>query len=290
MKYEITETEEGMQIKNILRRKMGFSSRLLRKLKLSDGVTVNGEKHKLFEVIHKGDVIQVKFPDEESHFEPQEIPMDVIYEDEDIVIVNKQPGIVVHPTKGHPVGTVANALAYHMKKQGESYKIRFVNRLDMDTSGLLIVAKNSFAQENISKQMIEGKTTKKYIAVVDGIMTSLEGVIDLPIGIEDENAVGRVVTEKGQPSVTRYKVLRHLGEKRTEVELTLETGRTHQIRVHLAHIGHSITGDNLYGTLSGLIERQALHAAYLSFYHPRTCKQLELMAELPMDMKRLMSH
>ncbi len=289
MKYEVKKPDEGLMIKDILKRRMGFSTRLIRKLKLEGGVSLNRVESKLNVTVRVGDVIKVEFPQEESRFEPQDIPLDVVYEDDDLMIINKSPGIVVHPTKGHPVGTIANALTYLMQQRNEIFKIRFVNRLDMDTSGLLIVAKNAFAQEQLQKQMKENLIVKKYLAVVDGVMDSEKGTIDLPIGIVDENSVGRAVTPDGYPSVTHYKVRQYLKNGKTLVELTLETGRTHQIRVHMSYIGYPVTGDSLYGTAQPeLIGRQALHSYYLGFRHPVTDEWIEIRGELPDDIKNLM--
>lgn len=288
MKYEVKKTDHGLMIKDILKRRMSFSTRLIRKLKIEGGVMLNGEESRLNRTVRTGDVIKVEFPEEKSSFEPQNIPVNIAYEDEDLMIINKQPGIVVHPTKGHHHTTIANALTYLMEQRNEYFKIRFVNRLDMDTSGLLIVAKNSFAQESLQKQMKEVSTVKKYIAVVDGVMDSQEGVIDLPIGIVDENTVGRAVTPDGYPSVTRYKVLKIIDNERTLVELTLETGRTHQIRVHMSYIGFPITGDSLYGkSQPDIISRQALHSRYLSFCHPRTGEKTEVYGEIPEDIIKI---
>lgn len=288
MIYNVIKTDEGLMIKDILKRRMGFSTRLIRKLKLEGGVLLNGVDSKLNVKVRTGDGIRVNFPEEKSNFEPENIPLDIVFEDEDLMIINKQPGIVVHPTKGHPYGTIANALAYLMEQREEFFKIRFVNRLDMDTSGLLIVSKNAFSQEHLQKQMKENKTVKKYLAVVDGYMESEQGTIDLPIGIIDENTVGRAVTPDGYPSVTHYRLERYLKNDKSLVELLLETGRTHQIRVHMSYIGHPVTGDSLYGSAQPeLIGRQALHSAFLGFNHPRTEEWTEVRADLPDDMKKI---
>ena len=163
MKYEVMKADHGLMIKDILKRRMNFSTRLIRKLKLEGGVTLNREESRLNVAVRVGDVIEVKFPAEKSGFEPQDIPVDIVFEDEDLMIINKQPGIVVHPTKGHPHTTIANALTFLMEQRNDYFKTRFVNRLDMDTSGLLIVAKNAFAQESLQQQMKEVSTVKKYI-------------------------------------------------------------------------------------------------------------------------------
>ncbi len=288
MKYETQPKEDGWKIRDVLKRRMGFSTRLIRKLKEEGGVFLDGEERWLNVPVRPGQVIEVNFPEETSWFEPQDIPLEILMEDEDLLILNKRPGIVVHPTKGHADGTIANALAYYMKQKGENWKIRFVNRLDMDTSGLLIVARNAFSQEKLQQQMKNGGIVKKYLAVVDGILEEEEGVIDLPIGLIGENEVGRCVRADGYPSITKYKRINILKGERTLVELTLETGRTHQIRVHMAHIGHPVTGDSLYGTARPeVIGRQALHAWFLSFDHPTQNTRVEITAEMPEDMKVL---
>ena len=288
MRYETQERDEGLKIRDVLKRRLDFSTRLIRKLKEEGGVFLDGEERWLNVPVRKGQLIEVRFPEEKSWFEPQEIPLDIRWEDEDLLILNKQPGIVVHPTKGHPSGTIANGLAYYMMQKGENWKIRFVNRLDMDTSGLLIVSKNAFSQEHLQQQMKSGTIVKKYLAVVEGILEEEDGVIDLPIGLIGENEVGRCVREDGYPSVTKYKKIREIGKERTLAELTLETGRTHQIRVHMSHIGHPVTGDSLYGKPDPeSIGRQALHAWALSFDHPITKQRIEITAELPADMEAL---
>lgn len=170
---------------------------------------------------------------------------------------------------------------HYMEQAGNPFKIRFVNRLDMDTSGLLIVAKNSYCQNDFTKQMRENTIEKRYIAIVKGIIDSDEGTVELPIGRPDPDNVRRGVMEGGAPSVTHYKVIDRYREH-TMVELLLETGRTHQIRVHMSHIGHPVLGDWLYdGTNTPFIDRQALHAAYLTFTHPMTKERCTFSAPLP---------
>jgi 23S rRNA pseudouridine1911/1915/1917 synthase len=177
----------------------------------------------------------------------------------------------------------------YMLDHHQSFKIRFVNRLDMDTSGLIVVAKNAHSQADFMKQSQAGKVEKRYLALVKGWMTENEGTIDLPIG-RPEGQVQREVMEDGQPSITHYTVVKRFDSGYTLVELLLETGRTHQIRVHLTHLGHPIVGDHLYGGGNAfLIERQALHAKYLSFRHPITGENLKLSAELPEDIKNLIA-
>ncbi len=286
--HKVTTEEEGLQVKDIMRNNFDFSARLRNKIKREKLVMLNDEQTPGWITPKPGDVIRITLPDEKSNFEPQNIPLCPVFEDDDILIINKQPGLIVHPTKGHPSGTVANALMYYMEKTGKPFKIRFVNRLDMDTSGLLVVAKNAYCQNDYTRQMKENLVEKRYIAIVKGLVESDSGIIDLPIGRPDPENVRRGVMENGAPSVTHYKVLERFPKKGyTLVELLLETGRTHQIRVHMSHIGHPVLGDWLYGGDNILlIERQALHAAKLSFTHPMTKKELHLEAPIPDDMKQ----
>lgn len=286
--HKVTTEDEGLEIKDIMRNHFDFSARLRNKIKREKLVLLNDKQTAGWITPKVGDVIRITLPDEKSHFEPQAIPLYPVFEDDDILIINKQPGLIVHPTKGHPSGTVANALMHYMEQTNQSFKIRFVNRLDMDTSGLLVIAKNAYCQNDYTRQMKENLVEKRYIAIVKGIVESDNGTIDLPIGRPDPENVRRGVMEGGSPSVTHYKVCERFPKKGyTMVELLLETGRTHQIRVHMSHIGHPVLGDWLYGGDNILLmERQALHAARLSFTHPITKEKLMLTAPLPDDMKR----
>lgn len=284
--HKVTTEDENMELREIIRKHFDFSARLRNRIKREKLVMVNGISTPGWKKPAVGDEISIVLPDETSGFEPQDIPLDIVYEDDDLMIINKQPGLIVHPTKGHPSGTVANALMHYMAQTGNSFKIRFVNRLDMDTSGLLIVAKNSYCQNDFTKQMRENTIEKRYIAIVKGILDSDEGTVDLPIGRPDPDNVRRGVMEGGAPSVTHYKVIDRYREH-TMVELLLETGRTHQIRVHMSHIDHPVLGDWLYdGTNTPFIDRQALHAAYLTFTHPMTKERCTFSAPLPDDINK----
>jgi pseudouridine synthase, RluA family len=286
--YIITENDKELPIKELLKRNFRFSSRLMTKLKFNQGVKLNGTYIKMYEKGLPGDIITVSLPKEMSDFEPEDIPINVVYEDDDLLIINKQPGYVVHPTKGHPCHTIANGIMKYILDHQKYFKIRFINRLDMDTSGLLLVAKNSHCQDDFAKQMSENGVTKKYVSIVKGIIAEEEGTIDLPIDREHIDHVKRAVIENGYPSVTHYKVLERFPKGYTMVELLLETGRTHQIRVHMSYIGHPVVGDVLYDEAAvWLIERQALHARYLSFRHPITGKMMDVEAPLPADMLEL---
>lgn len=286
--YILLEGDQELTVKEILKRRYGFSSRLLTKLKVHGGVQCNGVPVKMYQKGQPGDRLTVDLPAETSDFQPENIPVSVVFEDDDLLIINKQPGYVVHPTKGHPCHTMANGIMKYMLERDKHFKIRFINRLDMDTSGLLVIAKNSHCQDDFSKQMSENTVVKKYKAVVKGIVTADSGTIDLPIDKLQEDQVKRGIVAEGYPSITHYKVLERFAKGYTLVELLLETGRTHQIRVHMSHIGHPVVGDVLYGEAAvWLIERQALHAASLTFRHPVTNETMTLEASLPADMEKL---
>ncbi|MFL8732308.1 RluA family pseudouridine synthase [Clostridioides difficile] len=281
--------EEEMTLKEVLLDKLNFSVRSLSKMKREKSVLVNGVYKKPSLKVYSGDLIEVKIDEEKANFEPQDLNLQIIYDDFDIIMVNKPPFMVVHPTKSHYDKTIANGISYYIDNQKENVKIRFVNRLDMNTSGLVIVAKNAYAHHTLSTAMSENKVEKKYITVVDGIIKENEGTIDEPIYRPTEDSIKRIIDERGQSSVTHYKVIERL-ENATVLEVSLETGRTHQIRVHMAHIGHGIIGDELYGYVDEeLINRQALHAYKLEFEQPRTKEKFKFKADIPEDMKELIS-
>ncbi|HBF7322500.1 TPA: RluA family pseudouridine synthase [Clostridioides difficile] len=281
--------EEEMTLKEVLLDKLNFSVRSLSKMKREKSVLVNGVYKKPSLKVYSGDLIEVKIDEEKANFEPQDLNLQIIYDDFDIIMVNKPPFMVVHPTKSHYDKTIANGISYYIDNQKENVKIRFVNRLDMNTSGLVIVAKNAYAHHTLSTAMSENKVEKKYITVVDGIIKENEGTIDEPIYRPTEDSIKRIIDERGQSSVTHYKVIERL-ENATVLEVSLETGRTHQIRVHMAHIGHGIIGDELYGYVDEeLINRQALHAYKFEFEQPRTKEKLKFKADIPEDMKELIS-
>lgn len=286
----IEDTEQNIDIKGVLRKYFQFSARMRGKIKREKLVYLNGKQTQGWIRPDAGDVISIRLPEETSNFIPEDIPISVVYEDDSLLIVNKQPGFVVHPTKGHAQHTLANGIMKYMLDSGENYKIRFINRLDMDTSGIVAVAKNSHCQASFMKQNQSGLVKKGYLAIVKGLVTADKGIIDLPIGQPDPERVERAVVEGGAPSLTHYKVLKRFPAGYSLVELDLETGRTHQIRVHMAHIGYPVVSDHLYGeTNPFLIERQALHAQRLAMIHPVTGDPVDFQAPLPKDMKRLLA-
>lgn len=279
--------EENLTLKEVLLDKLNFSVRSLSKMKRYKTVKVNNKYIKPSEMVKIGDLIEVEISEDMANFHPQDLNLDIIYDDFDIIMVNKPPFMVVHPTKSHFENTIANGVTHYILEKKENVKVRFVNRLDMNTSGLVIVAKNPYAQFVLSSDMKDDKFEKMYIAVVKGLVKEDSGTINEPIHRPTDDSVKRVVDEKGQPSVTNFEVIERLKDA-TVLKLRLETGRTHQIRVHLNHIGHGIIGDELYGYVDeNLINRQALHAYSLKFKQPRTREDLEFKAKLPEDMEKL---
>ena len=281
--HTVTEEEYGMSINEILRSNFNFSARFKTKIKFQNLLDLNGVQAKGFMKPEVGDLISIRLPKETSDFPAEDIPIDVLYEDDDLLIINKQPGLIVHPTKGHPYHTIANGLMKYMQDTGQEFKVRFANRIDMDTSGIVICAKNANCQDSISNQMKGQDVVKKYVAIVHGRVED-DCVINLPVGRPDEVSIRRCVMEEGKDATTIVKVLEAFDDY-SLLELTIMTGRTHQIRVHLSHIGHPIIGDALYeGEAPGLIERQALHAYHIEFIHPMTEERLTIEAPYPDDM------
>ena len=235
-----------------------------------------------------GDVLEVDIPAPQPvDLVPQDIPLDIVYEDGDLLVLNKAPGVLIHPGPGHYSDTLCNYIAWYYKKAGIAADVHPVQRLDKGTSGLLVVAKHPHAQEQLKGQLHTPAFRRIYLAVCEGIPRPPEGCIDAPIGRVPGSLMARQVDPAGQPASTRYRVLR-TGQGRALVELELDTGRTHQIRVHMAHIGHPLTGDFLYGTEDhSLISRPALHSARLSLRHPVTGEPMAWEQPLPEDMARL---
>ena len=261
---------------------------------IEDGsVEVNGKSVSKNYKLRKGDVLTVSIPEpKEYEILPENIPLDIAYEDDDLLVVNKPKGMVVHPAAGHYSGTLVNALMFHCRDSlsGINGVMRpgIVHRIDKDTSGLLIVAKNDFSHRLLADQIKEHSFTRKYQAVVYGNFRNDEGTVDAPIGRHPSERKKMTVTlNNSRNAVTHYRVLgRYQGF--THLELTLETGRTHQIRVHFAYIGHPLAGDDLYGGTRDNIARQALHCGQLTFTEPLTGEKVTVRAELPDDIKNLM--
>lgn len=261
-------------------------SRSLANEQIKNGqILVNGQVKKAKYAVKAGDVITYELPEPEAlEYVAENLPLDIVYQDEDVAVVNKAQGMVVHPSAGHTSGTLVNALMYHIKDlSGINGVLRpgIVHRIDKDTSGLLMIAKNDDAHIKLAEELKDKKSLRKYWAIVHGNLPNDRGVIEAPIGRSEKDRKKQAVTVKGKPAVTRFRVLERFGNY-TLVELQLETGRTHQIRVHMAYIGHPVAGDEVYGprkTLKG--HGQFLHARTLGFTHPKTGEVMEFTAEAP---------
>ncbi|ENZ5544908.1 RluA family pseudouridine synthase [Enterococcus hirae] len=279
------QTETG-RIDKILTGLFNDYSRSQIQLWLKDGaVSVNGQVVKANYKVKKNDEIVIAVPEPETlSIEAEDIPLEIVYEDEAVAVVNKPQGMVVHPSAGHPNGTMVNALMYHVKDLSSINGVirpGIVHRIDKDTSGLLMVAKNDLAHESLAKQLKDKTSLRKYVALVHGVIPHEKGTINAPIGRSKVNRKMQAVREDGKPAVTHFNVLERFNDF-TLVELTLETGRTHQIRVHMKYIGYPLAGDPVYGpskTLKG--NGQFLHAKLLGFTHPITGQKMVFEAPLP---------
>jgi len=272
----------------------GDTSRSQIQLWIEDGnLTVNGSPVKANYKIAAGDLVVLRIPEAETtEIVPEDIPLEVYYEDSDVIVVNKKRGMVVHPAPGHASGTLVNALMYHCKDlSGINGELRpgIVHRIDKDTSGLLMAAKNDKAHASLAAQLKEHSVTRKYFALVHGNLAHDQGTVDAPIGRDPhDRKMYTVIERNSKPAVTHFQVTERFGDY-TLLELKLETGRTHQIRVHMKFIGHPLVGDPLYGRSKGIkMDGQALHAAVLGFVHPSSGEYLEFQAPLPQDMEDLL--
>lgn len=261
---------------------------------IEDGnVTVNGETVKPKYKLAVGDLVEVQ-PEkpQKIDLEPENIPLDIVYEDDDVIVVNKPQGMVVHPAPGHPNHTLVNALLYHspLSTINGEFRPGIVHRIDKDTSGLLMVAKNDLAHRSLAAQLKTKTNEREYVALVHGVIKEERGTIDAPLGRSKKERKKQAVVEDGRHAVTHFKVLERF-KHYTLVSCRLETGRTHQIRVHMKYIGHPLAGDPIYGprkTLPG--NGQYLHARLLGFKHPRTGKQMTFTTPLPEYFQKMLDH
>mgnify|MGYP001103338434 CR=1 FL=1 len=274
-------------LKDFLMKKLKLSRRTIIDLKKNYGTCINGKPQKVDTLLKMGDRITLLFPEaEDSTVPPQKLELDIVYEDAYLIVVNKPANMPVHPCRNYPEGTLANGLMFRFKESDSRATIHPVTRLDKDTSGLTLFAKDPHVQHLLNLEEYKDQFKKEYIALIEGAIEPGDGLIDLPIERLEEGKVRRGVVEGGAPSRTEYRtVLRK--EAYSVLEIVLHTGRTHQIRVHFSHLGHPLLGDELYGGKPDLIGRQALHARKLTLMHPITDELLVLEAELPEDMKRL---
>ena len=279
--------EESLRIDSYLAQKLELSRSKIQKLIKEDLVTVNDKTVNANYLVKQNDKIEIK--DElnyEINIEPEDIPLDIVYEDDDLLIINKKSGMVVHPAPGHYTGTLVNALLYRFNlTSGEKNRPGIVHRLDKDTSGLMLVAKNEFTHEKLSEMISKKEVERKYLAIVDGLIKHETGTIDAPIGRDIADRQKMAVTDvNAKDSITHFRVLERF-DNNTLIECILETGRTHQIRVHLAYIGYPVNNDPAYGRGKATEFGQMLHSKSIKLKHPRTGKELFFEIEPPQEFK-----
>ncbi|MBP1993506.1 RluA family pseudouridine synthase [Paenibacillus eucommiae] len=296
--YVVPVEEEGFLLKTILQKRLHVSRKLISRLKLTEqGITVNGVRQFISVHVHAGDRVELRMEQEESEdILPQDLPLAIVHEDEHLLIAAKEAGMIVHPTNGHYVNTLANAVVFHWQQAGVACRFRPVHRLDQETSGVLAIAKTPYVHQQISEQMIAHSVKKEYLAFVWGVVDNPGGTINEPIDRDPEQPHMRIVTPAGYSAVTHYEVVEQYS-RAALVRLWLETGRTHQIRVHMKHIGHPLLGDKMYrlaryeeesSAVPGhVLGRQALHACMLGLVHPGTKEWTEFTAPLPEDLMLL---
>ncbi|MBE6554083.1 MAG: RluA family pseudouridine synthase [Ruminococcaceae bacterium] len=295
MEIRIPEDCNGMLLRTYLTRSLALSSKMIKHIKfLPNGIAVNGEPKTVRYLLRTGDLLSLALEDTESApILPIELPIEILYEDPDLVVPAKPADMPTHPSCDHYNDTVANALAFRYAQSGTPFVFRPINRLDRNTSGLLLIARNRPTAATLTKSMQKGEIRKQYLAVLDGEMTQREGRIDACLHRTAESIILREVCAPdaldASPSLTEYRVLA-VGQGHTLVQASPITGRTHQLRVHFASIGHPITGDDLYGTPDTRIARHALHAHRLSFPHPKTNETVSLTAPLPADLTDLIAY
>ncbi len=289
LKYIVT-NNNFQNINQILKQELKISARLQHKLIENKHVYLNDKIIDTRSSVQKNDVITVNldFDEENENIIATNMHLIIVYEDDCFLILNKPAGIAVHPSMQHYTDSLANGIKFYFDSIGFHKKIRPINRLDLNTSGLVIFAKNEYVQECLIKQMQEKTFEKYYIAFVEGSFSDSNGTINLPIARKENSIIERCISPSGQNAITDYKVLAQY-DTFSIVECHLQTGRTHQIRVHMSAIGHPLLGDTLYGNSSSLIARQALHCYKLSFVHPVSKQFMYLNCDLPVDMKAVVN-
>lgn len=283
LSYIVGDEYDGKDVISFLRNEAKCSSKLIKLLKRVDGgITLDGEHVRVVDKLRAGGVLELNMPDVTGKETPVDIPIDIIYEDDDILVLNKPPFMPVHPSRNHRDDTLANAVAFHLMQKGKSTAMRAVNRLDRDTSGLVLICLNSYCAARLAKNV-----EKEYFAIVDGVYSG-SSTIDMPIRRVGESIIKREVGEGGERAVTHWTCEKNM-DGLSLLRIRLETGRTHQIRVHFSSLGTPVLGDTLYSDGDKRINRQALHCGTMRFIHPVTGERLQLEAPFPQDMMNIIN-
>lgn len=291
LSYQIDKDEHYDNVLHVLKEQFLLSDRLITKLKKANKIYLNSLPTYTKKSVTVGDTVSVliDFDEDNSNIVASNIPLNIIYEDDYLLVLNKPANIAIHPSILHFYNSLSNGVKFYFDKLGLKKKIRIVNRLDRNTSGIVIFAKNEYIQECLIKQMKTNEFKKEYLAIAKGILESKSGTLNFPIARKEGSIIERTVSSDGDSAITHYDVVKEFNNL-SLVHIVLGTGRTHQIRVHFSHIGHPILGDTLYGSPSELINRQALHSYKLTFIHPVTKKVVSLEAPLPNDIKNIINN
>lgn len=289
LSYNIQSNSCFLNIKQVLKNEFLLSDRLIRRLKLNDKIYLNNIPVNINHLVKTNDKISVSidFEEDNSNIISTKMILDIIYEDEAYLVINKPAGIATHPSCLHYNNSLSNGVKFYFDTINLNKKIRPVNRLDKNTSGIIIFAKNEYIQECLIRQMQNNIFIKEYVAILSGILENNSGTINAPISRKPNSIIERCVDKNGDTAITNYKLIETI-DNNSLVYFTLKTGRTHQIRVHSQYIGHSIIGDTLYGSASDLIKRQALHSYKVSFIHPISKKAVTYIAKFPNDMAEIL--
>ena len=286
LRYQIAPEHEGMNVERYLKQQHGYSSRTIVKLKhYEQGMRLHGAHTRTIDLLHAGDVLEITFLDSEEHgvehFIRSNRQVEIAYEDDDLLVFNKPADMPCHQSCGHAADTLANVFAAHCDQLGMDLMYRPLNRLDRDTSGAVLIAKNRFAAASVTNNF-----HKTYRAILDGVPPQSEGRVDAPLRREFPEEMRRIVSPDGQRAITNYRVLA-VQNGYSLVDFVLETGRTHQIRVHMAHLGCPVLGDSMYGRKSEMIARQALHCRYIAFTQPVSRQPVGVSCTMPEDMQEV---
>lgn len=288
--YIIDEDSAGLRVEQFLRRKRYSGQNLSEIKRMPKSILVNGVHYYMRQELSKGDHLQVRICETKNSekIPPTNLPLDIIYEDEDLLVLNKPAGMPIHPSLNNYTNSIANALAYYFQSQGKPFIFRCCNRLDRDTSGLTIVSKHLVSGSILSDMTKYREVHREYLAIARGSVTPSEGTIQAPLGRKEGTIIERTVNwEHGEDAVTHYKVVKE-ANGHSLVSLRLETGRTHQIRIHMKYLGYPLIGDYLYNPDMEYMTRQALHSHHMEFTHPITGEHMSFTAPLPEDMARVM--